>query len=285
MEAVDRKDLIGFIGLGNLGQSMALRLLATGWSVAVADQNSGRVDACIQHGAIGPDPERGLADCSVVGIAVPDDEAVTSLCLGEGGLFNVLAKESTIIIHSTVLPETAKSLASQAASHGLALLDAPVSGGARAAMEGKLTLMVGGDPSDLDKVRPLLDDLAGVVLHAGPVGAGEATKLANQLMMFAALAGVHEALDLAAAYGVDEKLVLQAVGSSTGDSWVARNWGFFDEVAAAYNQNETPIKYRPWSKDLWDVVAAARTGDVSLPFAGLLAQSLADRVENHSTQH
>jgi 3-hydroxyisobutyrate dehydrogenase-like beta-hydroxyacid dehydrogenase len=264
---------------------MALRLLARGWSVAVADQNSDRAEACKQHGATVPDPARGFADCSVVGIAVPDDEAVASLCQGEGGLFEVLAKGSTVVIHSTVLPETAKSLASEAASQGLALLDAPVSGGARAALDGTLTLMVGGDPSDVDKVRPLLDDLAGVVLHAGPIGAGEATKLANQLMMFAALAGVHEALDLARAYGVDEKLVLEAVGSSTGDSWVARNWGFFDDVASAYNTNGTPIKYRPWSKDLWDVVAAARTGDVRLPFAGLLAQSMADRVENHSTQH
>ena len=107
-------------------------------------------------------------------------------------------------------------------------------------------------------------------------------KLANQLMMFAALAGAHEALDLAKAYDVDPATVLKVAGTSTGDSWVARNWGFFDQVAAAYDAAGVPVAYRPWSKDLWEIVAAARTADVQLPVAGLLAQVLAETVERHA---
>nr|WP_273482734.1 NAD-binding protein [Kribbella italica] len=100
--------------------------------------------------------------------------------------------------------------------------------------------------------------------------------------MFAALAGVQEALELAGAYGVPEQTVLDAVSTSTGDSWITRNWGFFDRVAKAYDDAGTPVRNRPWSKDLWDVVAAARESDVQVPLAGLLAQQLADQVEAHA---
>jgi 3-hydroxyisobutyrate dehydrogenase len=109
-------------------------------------------------------------------------------------------------------------------------------------------------------------------------------KLANQLMMFAALAGTHEALDLAQAYDVEPEIVLKVAATSTGDSWVARSWGFFDQVARAYDAADVPVASRPWSKDLWEIVAAARTAGVSLPVAGLLAQTMADTVERHAAQ-
>jgi 3-hydroxyisobutyrate dehydrogenase len=128
----------------------------------------------------------------------------------------------------------------------------------------------------------VLDTVGSRVRHLGPAGAGAATKLANQLMMFASLAGTHEALELAAAHGVAPAEVLDAVGDSTGDSWVTRHWGFFDEVAAAYRRAGTPVSERPWSKDLWEVTAAARAADLRLPLAGLLAQTLADLVESHA---
>jgi len=87
---------------------------------------------------------------------------------------------------------------------------------------------------------------------------------------------------LAGAYDVPEQVVLEAVSTSTGDSWITRNWGFFDRVAAAYDSTGTPVKDRPWSKDLWDIVAAARDCDVQVPLAGLLSQHLADQVEAHA---
>ena len=194
-------------------------------------------------------------------------------------LLPLLQPESVVLIHSTVLPGTARRLAALAEARDIQLLDVPVSGGARRALAGALTVMAGGRPEVLDRVRPVLDSVADEVIHAGPAGAGAAVKLANQLMMFATLAGVQEALDLASAYDVPEDVVLNAVSTSTGESWITRNWGFFDEVAAAYESSGTPVRDRPWSKDLWDVVAAARERDVRVPVAGLLAQHLADRVE------
>src|SRR5690606_12973037 len=87
-------------------------------------------------------------------------------------------------------------------------------------------------------------------------------------------------IKLAAAYGVSTDDVLTVAGTSTGDSWVARTWGFFDDVARAYDSAGVPVRYRPWSKDLWDVVAAARAADIHLPVAGLLAQTMVDMVES-----
>ncbi|MGA8113389.1 MAG: NAD(P)-binding domain-containing protein, partial [Actinocatenispora sp.] len=165
----------------------------------------------------------------------------------------------------------------------VALVDAPVSGGADRARAGSLAVMVGGDRADVEALRPLLSSVGETVTHVGPAGAGEAVKLGNQLMMFAALAGVHEAIDLAAGYGVEDRVLLDATSTGTGDSWVARNWGFFDRVAADYDATGVPVRNRPWSKDLWDIVAAARAADLHLPLAGLMSQTLAGTVERHAT--
>ncbi|NAZ85006.1 NAD(P)-dependent oxidoreductase [Kineococcus indalonis] len=273
---------VGFAGLGNIGRPMASALLRAGWSLTVFDRDPARARGL--DGARVVQEAAGLAGCEVLLLAVPDDEAVESLLDGPGGWFAAGGPGRTAVVHSTVMPRTAARLADVAAEHGAGLLDAPVSGGADRAEEGDLTIMAGGDADVLERVRPLLQDEGSQVLHVGPAGAGAATKLANQLMMLSALAGVHEALDLAAAHGVEAGTVFEAVASSTGDSWVARNWGFFDRTVAAYDAAGTARSERPWSKDLFEVVAAARACDLRVPVAGLLAQVLADRVEAHAAQ-
>ncbi|RKN07662.1 NAD(P)-dependent oxidoreductase [Streptomyces radicis] len=258
---------------------MAEALRGDGWRLAVHDRDRERARAGAEFGAEVVDSPAGLADCGVVALAVPDDAAVGAV-LDE--LLPRLAEGALVLVHSTVLPETARALAARAAERGVALLDAPVSGGAERAARGDLAVMVGGEAAAVERARPVLDTVGGEVRHLGPSGAGSAAKLANQLMMFAALAGAHEAIDLAAAHGIAERDVLAAVAGGLGDSWVARNWGFFDEVASAYDAGGTPVSERPWSKDLWEVTAAARAAGVTLPLAGLLAQIMADRVESHA---
>jgi 3-hydroxyisobutyrate dehydrogenase-like beta-hydroxyacid dehydrogenase len=282
-DPIDRSTPVGFVGLGNLGQGMALALARDGWPMCVLDRAPEKAEPLAREGARVIERPSDLAECGVVCLCVPDDAAVEAVLEGPDGVLDAgLAAGSVVVVHSTVLPATAQRLAEVAAGRGFALLDAPVSGGGERALEGELTIMVGGEAETLERVRPLLDALGSVVLHAGPAGAGEATKLANQLMMLAALAGTYEALDLARAYGVEEEAVLSAVQTSTGDCWVARNWGFFDTVATAYDEGGTPVRERPWSKDLWEVVAAARAADVSVPVAGLLSQHVAGRVESHA---
>ncbi|GAA1519062.1 NAD(P)-dependent oxidoreductase [Kribbella lupini] len=273
---INRSTKIGFVGLGNLGRPMAESLDRDGWSLKVYDEDPRRADGLDAEFVDGPS---ALADCGVIALAVPDDESVTEI-LDE--LVPLLAAGSVVLVHSTILPATARRLALQAEVREIGLLDVPVSGGAERALSGSLTVMAGGRAEVLEQARPVLGSVAESVLHVGPAGAGAAVKLANQLMMFAALAGVQEGLELAGAYGVQEQTVLNAVSTSTGESWITRNWGFFDRVAAAYDAAGTPVRNRPWSKDLWDVVAAARESDVQVPLAGLLAQYLADQVETHA---
>jgi 3-hydroxyisobutyrate dehydrogenase len=138
---------------------------------------------------------------------------------------------------------------------------------------------VGGDVSEA--AQKVLDAL-GTTVVCGPVGAGAAVKLANQLSMLAALGALHEGLALAEHYGVSEKTVLDVLSSSTGSSWSASNWGFFDKLAATYDDNGVAVRYRPWSKDLWDFVATARDADLHVPIAALLAQLMPAAVEAHA---
>lgn len=282
MQRLNDTTRVGFAGLGNLGQAMALRLLRSGWRLSVYDPVRERATACAQAGAEIAGQPGDFAHCGAVALAVPDDDAVRDVLEGPHGLLERLAQGSVVLLHSTVLPETAIDLHETAGRRGIALLDVPVSGGAERASEGQLTLMIGGEANVAEAARGLLDSLGEDVRHVGPAGAGAAVKLANQLMMFSALAGAQEGLELAGAFGVEEGDVLDVVRTSLGDSWVARNWGFFDRMADAYDHNGTPLAQRSWSKDLWDVVTAARGAGLRLPVAGLLSQYLADRVERHA---
>jgi 3-hydroxyisobutyrate dehydrogenase len=250
---------VGFVGLGNIGAPMARALLRAGFELTVQDVNDERVRACVADGA----HAGAVASCAVVCVAVPDDAAVLEVVDG---------LTQTVVVHSTILPATARAL-------GANVLDAPVSGGADRALAGELTVMVGGEADVFEQARPVLEAVGSDVRHVGPSGAGAAVKLANQLMMLSALAGAYEALELAGAYDVPPETVLDVVRTSTGDSWVAREWGFFEAVARAYDEGGTPVRMRPWSKDLYDVVVAARDADVDVPVAALLSQVLAARVE------
>jgi 3-hydroxyisobutyrate dehydrogenase len=267
---------VGLAGLGNLGLPLATTLARAGWDLAVLDSVPERAEPVVALGAKAVPDVRGLADRDVLMLAVPDDAAVEQV------LHGYLASERpgrAVVVHSTVLPQTATRLAEVAAARGVELVDAPVSGGAERAESGTLTVMAGGADAALARVRPLLDTIGDPVLHVGPVGAGAAAKLANQLTMFANLAGVYEAIDFATAHGVATDALLSALETSLGDSWIARNLDFWDRTAAAYDRSGTPVRDRPWSKDLAEVVQAARAADVPVPLAGWLAQTLAARVE------
>ncbi|GAA2720124.1 NAD(P)-dependent oxidoreductase [Cellulomonas aerilata] len=275
---------IGFAGLGNIGRPMAATLLRAGWSLTVLDTSPEKAEALERDGARVAGSVADLGGCDTLVLVVPDDAAVGSILEGPDGWLAAGGDGRTVVVHSTIMPETAARLATVAAEQGVAFLDAPVSGGAERADKGDLTIMVGGEADDLEAARPLLEAMGSEVLLVGPAGAGAATKLANQLMMLSALAGAMEAMELAAAHGVDEDTVLRSVASSTGDSWVTRNWGFFDRLVESYEAGGTPPRERPWSKDLFEVVAAARAVDLRVPVAALIAQTLADRVETHAAQ-
>ncbi|MGH3348283.1 MAG: NAD(P)-dependent oxidoreductase [Nocardioides sp.] len=276
--------LVGFVGLGSLGGPMAARLVDDGHRLVVSDIVADRVASLVARGARSA-ADTDLGDCTVVMVAVPDDDAVVGLLEGDAGLLRRLPRGAVVVVHSTLLPATVLRLEDSAAALGVDLLDAPVSGGPARASTGDLTVMVGGSERGVATARPILESVGSEVHHVGPAGSGAAVKLANQTMLFAALAGVFEGLDVATAYGVPEADVLAVVSTSLGESWVTRHWGFFDDMVRDYDEIGTPLEERSWRKDLRDVVEVAGEHGLRLPVAELLARILAARVEDHAARH
>jgi len=270
---------VGFAGLGSLGRPMAERLQAAGTDLRVWDLDPVRVQALVDLGASAADGPDDLADCAMLLVVLPDDAAVLGLLSGEDGLLRSLPPGGVVVVHSTLLPTTVATLAAETAGRQVALLDAPVSGGPERAAAGDLTVMVGGPDDAVAAARPLLDRLASRVHHVGGPGGAATVTLANQVMLFSALAGVREGLELAASYGVAEQDVLDAVATSLGESWVTRHWGFFDDMVRTYDAVGTPPEQRSWRKDLRDVVLTGQEQGLDLPVARLLADTLAERVE------
>lgn len=268
---------IGIVGLGNLGRPMALNLLDRGWRVMVHDTRPEAVRDFKDAGAVATS---ALDAADAVCFVVPDEIAVWDSI--NGGLLHNLRIGTPVVIHSTILPERARELSEAIENAGSRFVMAPVSGGAERARRGELSLIAGADSSTREFLTPLFDAMSRETFHIGDPAAACAVKLSNQLVMFSALAGLHEAMALTQSYGVADGDLLDFLATATGDSWVGRNWGFFDGVAADYERSGVPRHLRSWSKDLWEVIGAAHEARISVPFAATLSQILPALVEDHA---
>lgn len=271
---------VAVAGLGNLGQAIAANLLERGWDVAALDRNKPRLDDLLRQGARETDAA-GLAASANIVFVVPDDTAVRSIL--DDGLRDALTSEHTVLVVSTVLPERARELAALVEDAGAAYIDLPVSGGAERARSGELTLFVGATDDAVTAADALLGDLGDKRFVLGDPGAASATKLAHQLILFSTLGGVHEALRLTGAYGIQDAAVLEAVSAGLADSWVVRNWGFYDRLSDDYDQADVPPGDRPWSKDLREAVQTAAAAGIEAPLAGLLAGTLPRTIAEHAS--
>ncbi len=214
---------IGFIGLGSQGGPMASRLIAAGHEVVLWARRPQSLEPYQGTAFEAADSVAALgAACGVVGVCVVDDAGVEAVC---ADLIGSMAPGGIIVIHSTINPETCVALAERAKAAGLSLVDAPVSGGGPGAAAGTLTVMLGGDAADVATVKPFLEAFAGLIVHLGPVGAGQNAKLINNTLMAAHMGLAHNALLVADAIGMDRKALAELVKVSSG-----RSFGF--EVAA-----------------------------------------------------
>ncbi|MCU1472803.1 NAD(P)-dependent oxidoreductase [Amnibacterium sp.] len=279
-----RRSTVAVIGLGNLGLAMATNLAARGWNVSGLDSSASRMALLREAGGSATAPDR-LHGFDALCFVVPDDSAIREVLTGTPALLTRLGPEQIVLVHSTVLPARVRDLAGLVKRTGAGFLDVPVSGGAERAGRGELTVFAGGDEEDLRTAAALLDAVGREVFHLGPVGAGAATKLANQLVMFGALSSLYEALTLTEANGVAESDVLRALATGTADTWVGRNWGFFDRTADDYNRAGVPQESRPWRKDLEEIAVAARDSDLELPLAELIRVTVADEVESRAAEY
>ena len=208
---------VGFIGLGSQGGPMARRIVEGGFSLTLWARRAESLAPFADTAAQTADSIAALgAVCDHVGVCVVDDGDVQAVM---DTLLPAMKPGSRIAIHSTVHPDLCRALASAAAVRGIALLDAPVSGGGPAAAAGTLTVMVGGDAEVLAAARPVFETFAGLIVHLGDVGAGQTAKLVNNTLMAANMALAHHALATGAALGIERGALADLIKASSGRSF------------------------------------------------------------------
>lgn len=270
---------LGFIGLGDMGEPMAHNLIDKGFDVTVFDVRQECLELAANKGAKVAKHLAEIADsCDIVGICVWSEEQLLSILYGEKGLFSSDARNLTLLIHSTVSPQTVQDIAATCANKGWQVLDVPVSGGRAASIAGKLTLMVGGSREVFSKCEPYFQAVGENIFYiAETPGAGEVAKLCNNLMALCNAYIVTEALKLGAAYGIAEDVVLDVAKVSTGNSWFVENRSFFDNIISTHSQPDV------LSKDLWSAIDVAKEKGIELIIASVVAISAprktAERIE------
>jgi len=219
---------IAFIGLGNMGGPMAMNLLKAGHTLSAFDLSA---EACKKFGAeglpIAKSAAETVADAEVVISMLPASAHVEGLFLGGAGKPGLLEsiKAGTLVIDSsTIAAATSRKVAEAAAAKGVAMIDAPVSGGTGGAIAGTLTFMVGGETKDLERARPVLEKMGANIFHAGAAGAGQTAKICNNMLLGILMIGTSEALALGVANGLDPKVLSEIMRRSSGGNWALEKY-------------------------------------------------------------
>lgn len=259
---------VGFIGLGAMGRPMAQHLARAGHDLHVWARRPASADGLDAVWCATP-AELG-SRCEVVFTIITSSADVEGVALGRDGLIAGMAPGSVLIDCSTIAPDVARRIASALGERGIAMLDAPVSGGVQGAIDATLAIMAGGDAAVLDRMRPVLACLGKRIVHVGPNGAGQVAKACNQMIMVAAIQAIAEAMRLATAAGVDPAQVRLALAGGSAGSRVLEVMGqrMVDRDFAA------GIEARLHHKDFGLLLDAARQAGVTTPLAGVVGQQL-----------
>lgn len=212
---------IGFIGLGIMGKPMSKNLLKQGYDLVVCDVVQPAVAEVVQCGAAAaPTPKEVAAQSDIIITMLPNSPHVTQVVLGKDGVIEGAKAGAVVIDMSSISPLVSREIAEKLAEKGIEMLDAPVSGGEPKAIDGTLSVMVGGKKHIFDKCYDIMKAMAGSVVLTGAIGAGNVTKLANQIIVAINIAAMSEALVLAAKAGVEPELVYQAIRGGLAGSTV-----------------------------------------------------------------
>ena len=262
---------VGFIGLGIMGKPMAKNLMEAGYDLVVHNRSPEKVEELAGEGATTASSPREVAEgCDVVITMLPDSPEVEEVLAGEGGVLEGVREGALIVDMSTISPVVTENLAARAKERGASLLDAPVSGGDVGAIEGTLSIMVGGEGSDFERARPLFDVMGKTVTHVGPSGAGQVTKAANQIVVALTIEAVSEALVLGSAGGVPPEKILDVLGGGLAGNKVM-------EVKREKFLSHTfdpGFRAELHHKDLRIALAAGREYGVALPVTAVVDQML-----------
>jgi 2-hydroxy-3-oxopropionate reductase len=268
---------IGFIGLGIMGKPMAKNLLKAGHTLVVYDIMPAGADEVVAAGAArGSSPKDVAGQTDIVITMVPDGPEVEQAVLGSNGVLEGAKKGTIVVDMSSISPMVAQKVGAKCEAQGVDFLDAPVSGGEPKAIDGTLAIMVGGRQEIFDKVEPILRTMGSTVVLTGKVGAGNVTKLANQIMVACNIAAMGEALVLATKAGLDPEVVFNAVKAGLAGSTVLNV-----KAPMVYSRNFKPgFRVRLHQKDLRNALLAAESLKVSLPLTSAVHNILVSLMNN-----
>ena len=217
---------IGFIGVGSIGAPMARCIVRAGYQTTVCDKRPQALEAFKEMGAIVTEKVSDCADREVVIVMVADDAQVREVVVGSDGLLNAVDQNRPpmLAVMSTVLPETIQKLAPKCTEKKVRLVDAPVSGFPMRAEQGKLSILVGGEKADVDAMRPVFEVMGENIYHTGALGAGEITKLVNNIIAITNIFVTAEAMMVGQKYGMDPYKLASIMDTSSGRNFATKDW-------------------------------------------------------------
>ena len=265
-------DAVGFIGLGIMGRPMAKNLMDAGYELVVHNRSQEKAESLAEEGdATAAGSPREVAEaCGMVITMLPDSPDVEAVVAGEGGVLEGIRNGALLVDMSTISPVVTEELSEMVREKGASMLDAPVSGGDVGAIEGALSIMVGGSEEDFERARPLFDVMGKVATHVGPTGAGQVVKACNQIVVALTIEAVSEALVLGSRGGVEPEKLVEALSGGLAGSAVmeAKKEKFFS------HDFEPGFRIELHHKDLGIALAAGREYGVVLPVTAIVDQML-----------
>ncbi len=261
---------VAFLGLGVMGYPMAGHLAANGHEVTVYNRTGAKSDAwTTQHGGTGaPTPRAAAEGATIVFACVGADDDLRQIAYGDDGLYAGMAEGAVFVDHTTASATVARELHAAAKAKGLGFIDAPVSGGQAGAENGALTVMCGGEQADFDKVLPSIRSFAKECQLMGPAGAGQLTKMVNQICISGLVEALSEALNFAVMAGLDGHQVVDVISKGAAQSWQMENR--YKTMLAGEYEHGFAVQWM--RKDLNICMAQAKEMGISLPVAALVDQ-------------
>jgi 3-hydroxyisobutyrate dehydrogenase len=263
------KRRVAFLGLGTMGAAMAANLARASFHVTAWNRTPGRAPELARLGVeIAANPAEAAADAEIVVICVSNTPDVEAVLFGQDGVVGGARAGTLIVDCSTIAPSGSWDFAARLKEHGLSMVDAPVSGGSEGAKSATLTIFVGGEATDFEHARPVLEAVGRTITHVGPIGAGQAVKAVNQVILAGTYLGVAEGIVLAIKAGLDVEQVVEALGGGAAQSWVLAN------RSGRMIDNDYPLGFKValHRKDLGIALELANQLGAVLPVSALAAQ-------------
>jgi 2-hydroxy-3-oxopropionate reductase len=262
-------DTVGFIGLGIMGKPMAENLIEAGYDLVAYNRTREKAEE-LGGATVAETPKEVAEQSNIIITMLPDSPQVEEVLAGEDGVLEGVQEGALVVDMSTISPVVTEELAEKASERGASMLDAPVSGGDVGAIDGTLSIMVGGNEEDFERVLPLFEVMGKTVTHVGPVGTGQVVKAANQIVVALTIEAVSEALVLGSKGGVPPEKILDVLGGGLAGNKVME----VKREKMLDHSFDPGFRVELHHKDLGIALAAGREYGVTLPVTAIVDQML-----------